>query len=36
LREANCIAHLDFRAAYNQFKMFDDGPMDDSIVATTI
>jgi len=35
VREANCITHLDLRSAYNQVKMYDDGPTDDSIVATT-
>jgi hypothetical protein len=35
LREANCITNLDLRSAYNQVRMFDDGPTDDSIVATT-
>ena len=35
LREANCITHLDLRSAYNQVKMFDDGPTDNSIDATT-
>ncbi len=35
LREANCITHLDLRSAYNQVKMFDDGPTDELIVATT-
>jgi hypothetical protein len=34
LREANCITHLDLRSAYNQVGMSDDGPTDDSIVAT--
>ena len=35
LREANCITHLDVRSAYNQFRMFDNGPTDESIGATT-
>ena len=35
LREANCITRLDLRSAYNQVRMFDDGPTDDSIAATT-
>ena len=34
LREANCITHLDFRSAYNQVRMSDDGPADDPIDAT--
>jgi hypothetical protein len=34
LREANCITHLDLRSAYNQVRMSDDGPTDDSIAAT--
>ena len=33
LREANCITHLDLRSTYNQVRMSDDGPTDDSIVA---
>ena len=35
LRETNCMTHLDLRSAYYQVGMFDDGPTDDSIVATT-
>ena len=35
LREANCITHLHIRSAYNQVIMFDDGPTDESIAATT-
>ena len=31
LREVNCITHLDLRSAYNQVRMSDDGPTDDSI-----
>ena len=27
LRVTNCITHLDLRSAYNQVKMFDDGPI---------
>ena len=34
-REANCITHLDLRSAYNQVRMPDDGPTDDSVAATT-
>ena len=34
LREANCITHLDLRSAYNQVRMSDDVPTDDSIAAT--
>jgi hypothetical protein len=35
LGEANCITHLHLRSAYNQVRMFDDGPTDDLIAATT-
>ena len=35
MREANCITHLDLISAYNQVKIYDDGPTDDSIVATS-
>ena len=35
LRSAKCMTHLDLRSAYNQVRMSDDGPQDDSIVATT-
>jgi hypothetical protein len=35
LREANCITHLDLKSAYNKARMSDDGPTDDSIIATT-
>ena len=34
LRDATCITHLDLRSAYNQVRMSDDGPSDDSIAAT--
>ncbi len=34
LRDATCITHLDLRSAYNQVKMSDDGPSDDSNVAS--
>ena len=34
-REANCITHLDLRSAYNQVRMSNDGPTDDSIAVTT-
>ena len=33
LRNAKCMTHLDLRSAYNQVRMSDDGPQDDSIVA---
>ena len=33
LRNAKCMPHLDLRFAYNQVRMSDDGPQDDSIVA---
>ena len=35
LRDATCIIHLDLRSAYNQVRMSDDGPSDDSIATTT-
>ena len=35
LKDATCITHLDLRSPYNQVRMSDDGPSDDSIVATT-
>ncbi len=35
LRSAKCMTHLDLRSTYNQVRMSDDGPQDDSIVATT-
>ena len=35
LREANCIMHLDLRSAYNQVRLSDDWPTDDSIAPTT-
>jgi len=34
LRSARCMTHLDLRSAYNQVRMSDDGPQDDSIAAT--
>jgi hypothetical protein len=34
LRKAMCMAHLDLRSAYNQVRMSDDGPQDDSIAVT--
>jgi hypothetical protein len=34
LREPNCITQLGLRSAYNKVRMFDDGPTDDSILAT--
>ena len=34
LRDVTCITQLDLRSAYNQVIMSDDGPSDDSIVAT--
>ena len=36
LREANYITHLDLQTAYNQARMSDDGPTDDSIAATPL
>jgi hypothetical protein len=35
LREVNCITHLELRSAYNQVKISNDVPTDDSIVTTT-
>ena len=35
LRNAKCMPHLDLRSAYNQVRMSDDGPQDDSIAVTT-
>ena len=35
LRCASCMTHLDLRSAYNQVRMSNDGPSDNSIVATT-
>ena len=35
LKEAHCITHLDVRSTYNQVRMSDDGPTDDSAAATT-
>jgi len=34
LRSAKCITHLDLCSPHNQVRMSDDGPQDDSIVAT--
>jgi hypothetical protein len=34
-RQANCIKHLDLRSAYDEVRISDDGPTDDSIDATT-
>ena len=34
LRSSKCMTHLDLRTPYNQVRMSDDGPQDDSIVAT--
>jgi hypothetical protein len=34
LRSAKCMTHLDLRSAYNQVRISDDGPQDDSIAAT--
>ena len=34
LRCASCMTHLDLRSAYNQVRMSDDGPSDNSIAAT--
>jgi hypothetical protein len=34
LRSAKCMTHLDLRSAYNQVRISDDGPQDDSIDAT--
>ena len=34
LRSAKCMTHLDLCSAYNQIRMSDDGPQDDSIAAT--
>ncbi len=35
LREAHCITYLGLRSMYNQVRISDDGPTDDSISATT-
>jgi hypothetical protein len=35
LRYATCITHIDLRSTYNQVRMSDDGPSDDSIARTT-
>ena len=34
LRNAKCITHLDLQQGYNQIRMSDEGPGDDSIAAT--
>jgi len=34
LCNAKCITHLDLRSSYNQVRMSDDAPQDDSIVVT--
>ena len=34
LRSAKCMTHLDLRSAYNQVRISDDGPQDDSIPST--
>ena len=33
LRNAKCMTHLDLRSAYNQVRISDDSPHDDSIAA---
>ncbi len=33
LRSAKCMTHLDLRSSYNQVRMSDDSPQDDSIDA---
>ncbi len=35
LRDATIITHLNLRSSYNQVRMSDVGPSDDSIVATS-
>jgi hypothetical protein len=35
LRNAKCMAHFVLRSTYNQVRLSDDGPQDDSIAATT-
>ena len=35
LKNETCITHLDWRSTYNQVRMSDDGPPDDSIATTT-
>ncbi len=35
LRDATCVTHFDLRSAYNQVRMSNDGPLDDSIAATS-
>ncbi len=32
-REARCITHLDLRSAYNQARMLNDSPTNDSMLA---
>ncbi len=34
-RDATCITHLDLRSSYNQVRMSDYDPLDESIDATT-
>jgi len=34
LRNAKSMAHLDLRYAYNQVRISNDGPQDDSIIVT--
>ncbi len=36
LREACCITQLDLRPTYNQVRITNDGPLSDSIAATTL
>ena len=35
MREANYITHLDLRSAYNQVRIYNDGPTDDLNAAKT-
>jgi hypothetical protein len=35
LKDATCITHFDLRSTYNQVRMPDDGPLDDSVASTT-
>ena len=35
LRNAKCMTHLDLRSTYNQVRISDVGPQDDSIAETT-
>jgi hypothetical protein len=35
LEDVTCITHLDLRSAYNQVRMQNDGPSDDSIATTS-